>query len=130
MEEAENKKQSSGILGPRGRLFLETHPVGGRIPNDKLEEWKLFKSYCSVNGLKLSPDGMLDMLEVYNLVNSATARVAKECGLVPITFRDKMLKAFVKELAKIKTTELQIDTAKIQSNVSTNVRSAAQAATS
>ena len=98
---SKDNKKRSGLLGPLGREWVETRPVGGRIPKDNFDEWETFKSRCAIAGLQLSPDGLLDMLVTYNKLNSVIFRIANSYGLRPIHFKDKIMDMVLEVLNKV-----------------------------
>lgn len=132
MKEKEKKKEkdpSSSLLGRRGKLLIETRPIGGRIPVAEFGEWEDFKGYCAIVGLKLSPDGMLDMLRTYNKIYHAVIPVAREHSLAPATLKDDLLVAFLAELEKMHNGQTKQTSQKMKQVMENAMHTAAQSAT-
>lgn len=125
-EREKEKDQSSSLLGRRGRLFIETRPVGGRIPNDQFGEWEDFKGNCAIVGLKLSPDGMLDMLKTYNKIYHAVIPVARELSLAPVALKADLLVAFLSELEKMQDGQTSRANKKMRQAMEKTMQSAAK----
>lgn len=113
----EDEKKSSGLLGPLGKEWVDTRPVGGRIPRKEFEEWRKFKSGCSIAGLQLSPDGMLDMLRTYNRVNEVTFPIARAYGLKPVLFKNEVLEIILSSLSELDQKEWAKDANKFKETI-------------
>ena len=109
------KTKKDSLLGSKGLEWLDTRPVGGRIRKEDFDEWEKFKSRCSIAGIKMSPDGMLDMLKTYNSINEILYPMASAYDFKPIQFKNDVLeimlsalkekskKSWVEDSAKLKT---------------------------
>lgn len=95
------KEKENGVLGPLGKELLETRPIGGRIPKEKYREWQIFKNRCYIAGVKPNPDGLLDMLETYNKINSVIFSLARVYGFKPLPFKDEILTIMLNSLNEL-----------------------------
>lgn len=114
----EKRRKKSDILGPAGRLLIDTKPVGGRIPKKEYDEWTKFKARCSIAGIQLSPYGMLDMLQTYNRINEVIFPLAGSYDFQPIEFKNDVLDIILNSLKELgKKEEWKNDSAKVKENI-------------
>ena len=97
-----NKKkkdvEEGKILGPTGIKiwkYLKMKPVGGKIPEEKYSEWEFHKHQCIRVGLKVSDEGMLDMLTTHNKLTRVFYPMANGLGYNPVDFKNMMVDVFV-----------------------------------
>ena len=118
------EENRSSILGPTGRMLVDTKPVGGRIPKHKYDEWLDFKEGCRNAGLQLSPDGMIDMIETYNRINKAVFPMARIYGFEKIEFKNAVIDIILQEIKSLNIAEWEKDSKKIKSKIKDKLNSA------
>jgi len=95
------EERKNSILGPTGRMLVDTKPVGGRIPRSHYGEWEKFKSRCTIASLQVSPMGMLDMLQTYNKINDIIFPMASAYNFQPIQFKNDVLDIMLHALKEL-----------------------------
>jgi hypothetical protein len=111
------KEEKDSLLGPVGQEWFNTRPVGGRIPKKRFDEWEKFKNRCFVAGLKMSPDGILDMLETYNRINDVLYPMASAYDFKPVQFKNDVLDIILGALKEISKDKWKEDSTKIKTKI-------------
>lgn len=118
------EKRKNSILGPTGRLLVDTKPVGGRIPRNEYDEWLKFKSRCSIAGIQMNPDGMVDMVKTYNRINEVIFPMASSYDFKPIKLKNIVLDIMLKAIKEMDADEWKDDSKKVKHKIKTRLEKA------
>lgn len=115
-------KKESKILGPTGikiRDYLtgEMKPVGGRIPEEEFGEWETYKKQCNRSGLKVSDEGLLDMIKTHNKITLALYPMAHEMGYKAVDFKNIMVDVFLDVISNINDEKWKKDSEKLRKEI-------------
>jgi len=121
------EERKSKILGPTGEYFLNTRPVGGRIPRKDYPEWENFKSKCAVAGIKVNPEGLIDMIKSYNKMNKVLYPIASLYDFNPVEFRNDVLDIVLSKFEEIiDKKEWKKDSVKVKQQMRTELHDIAK----